>query len=198
MRHELAPYDQLRDLAHDLNATIIAGAIAPPMNGRMMVAGRALDELLLPDGQACMVTLLIAAGGPSQHHIALGRGRLDEVGRQRLGELSAATRSSLYQGRLALLRPADWITLHSSTGSLPGSLAADAAVDGEHTHSRGSEVGGAYDDALMQRAQAMGWPANLSNGQWLFLDDRPLFHIMAKENVGREVVLVVARHADTR
>src|SRR5215213_11781592 len=146
MRHELAPYDQLRGLAHDLNATIIAGAVAPPMNGRMLVAGRALDELLLPDGQACMVTLLIAPGGPPQHYIALGRGTLDEAGRQRLRELAAATRSSVYEGRLALLTPADWIRLHSSPGSLPDSLVGDAAVDGVHTDSRGSEVGGAYDD----------------------------------------------------
>src|SRR5215207_4734042 len=124
MQHELTAYDQLRDLAHDLDATIIAGAVAPPMNGRMWVAGRALDELLLPDGQACMVTLLIAAGGPPQHHIALGRGTLDEAGRQRMAELAATTRSSLYEGRLALLTPADWLALHSSPGSLPSSLAA--------------------------------------------------------------------------
>jgi hypothetical protein len=197
MRHEPALYDQLGDLARDLDATIIAGAIAPPMNGRMWVADRALDELLLPDGQACMVTLLIAPGGSPQHYVALGRGRLDESGRRRLGELAATTRAALYEGRLALLTPADWLALHPSPDPLPDSLAADATVDGAHTDSRGSEVGGAYDDALMQRAQAMGWPANLSNGQWLFLDERPLFHLLAKENVGREVVLVVARHADT-
>src|SRR5215212_7152548 len=142
MQHERAPYDQLRDLAHDLDATFIAGALAPPMNGRMLVAGRALDELLLPDGQACMVTLLIAPGGPPQHHIKLGRGTLDEAGRRRLGELAAATKSSLYEGRLALLTPADWIRLHSSPGSLPSSLAADAAVEAVHTDSRGAEVGG--------------------------------------------------------
>jgi hypothetical protein len=198
MPHELTAYDQLRDLAHDLDATIIAGAVAPPINGRMWVADRALDELLLPDGQACMVTLLIAPGGPPQHHIVLGRGTLDEAGRRRLGELAAATKSSLYEGRLALLTPADWITLHRSPDSPPGSLSADAAMDDVHTDSRGSEVGGAYDDALIQRAQAMGWPANLSNGQWLFLDERPLFHLLASTNVGRDVVLLVARHADTR
>jgi hypothetical protein len=198
MPHELAPYDRLRDLAHDLDATIIAGAVAPPMNGRMWVADRALDELLLPDGQACMVTLLIAPGGAPQHYVALGRGTLDAVGRQRLGELAATTRTALYEGRLALLTPADWLTLHSPPDQHSGSVAAEAAMDGVRTDSRGSEVGGAYDDALIQRAQAMGWPANLSNGQWLFLDDRPLFHLMATENVGRDVILVVARHADTR
>src|SRR5215210_2651262 len=112
MRHEVAAYDRLRDLAHDLDATIIAGAVAPPMNGQIWVADRALDELLLPDGQACMVTLLIAPGGPSQHYVALGRGTVDEVGRQRLGELAAATKAALYQGRLALLTPADWLTLY--------------------------------------------------------------------------------------
>jgi len=197
MQHERAPYDQLRDLAHDLKATIIAGAVAPPLNGRMLVAGRVLDELLLPDGQACMVTLLIASGGPPQHYIALGRGALDAAGRNRLGELAAATRSSLYAGWLALLSPADWLSLHPSPDLPAGSLPADATTDDVHTDSRGSEVGGAYDDALMQRAQALGWPANLNNGQWLFLDEQPLYHILAKENVGRDVVLVVARHADT-
>jgi hypothetical protein len=196
MQHERTPYDQLRDLAHDLNATIIAGAVAPPMNGRMLVAGRVLEELLLPNGQECMVTLLIAPGGPPQHHIALGRGTLDEAGRQRLRELAATTRSSFYEGRLALLSPADWLTLHPSPDLPAGSLPADAAVKDTNTDSRGSEVGGAYDDALMQRAQAMGWPANLSNGQWLFLDERPLFHLLATENVGRDVVMVIARHAD--
>src|SRR5688572_8073378 len=123
MPHEVAPYDRLRDLAHDLDATIIAGAVAPPMNGRMWVADRVLDELLLPDGQACMVTLLIAPGGSPQHYVALGRGTLDEVGRQRLSELAATTKAALYEGRLALLTPADWITLHSSPNQLPGSRA---------------------------------------------------------------------------
>src|SRR3954469_22642573 len=112
MRHEVAAYDQLRDLAHDLDATIIAGAVAPPMNGRMWVADRALDELLLPDGQACIVTLLIAPGGSPQYYVALGRGTVDELGRQRLAELAVATKAALYQGRLALLTPADWLALH--------------------------------------------------------------------------------------
>jgi hypothetical protein len=198
MQHERAPYDLLRDLAHDLDITIIAGAVAPPMNGLMLVAGRALDELLLPDGQACMSTLLIAPGGPPQHYISLGHGTLDEQGRRRLAEHADRTKLALYEGRLALLTPADWITLHSSSDHLPDSLAAEAAVDSIHINSRGSEVGGAYDDALIQRAQALGWPANLRNGQWLFLDEQPLFHLLAKENVGRDVVLVVGRHADTR
>jgi hypothetical protein len=197
MRHEVTAFDRLRELAHDLDATMIAGALAPPMNGRMWVADRALDELLLPDGQACMVTMLIAPGGPPQHHFALGHGTLDAGGRQHMGELAATTSAALYEGRLALLTPADWISLHSSPESEMSSLAADPAVDAVHIDSRGSEVGGAYDDALIQRAQAMGWPANLSNGQWLFLDERPLYHILAKENVGRDVILVVARHADT-
>jgi len=197
MPHEVASYDQLRDIAHELDATIIAGAVAPPMNGRMWVADRALDELLLPDGQACMVTLLIAPGGSPQHSVALGRGTLDEAGRQRLGELAATTNTAIYEGRLALLTPTDWIKLYQSSDQLPGSVAA-GVVNGAFTDSRGSEVGGAYDDALIQRAQALGWPANLSNGQWLFLDDRPLYHLMAKENVGRDIVLVVARHAGRR
>src|SRR5215212_6925698 len=126
MQHERAPYDQLRDLAHDLDATMIAGAIAPPLNGRMLVAGRPLDELLLPDGQACMITLLIAPGGPPQHYIALGHGTLDEAGRQRLVELAAATKTAMYEGRLALLTPADWLSLHPSPEPLPDSLAAEA------------------------------------------------------------------------
>jgi len=197
MEHEVASYDRFRDLAHELDATIIAGAVAPPMNGRMWVADRALDELLLPDGQACRVTMIIAPGGSSQHYITLGRGTLDEAGRQRLGELAATTNTAMYEGRLALLTPADWITLHQSSDRLPASAPA-GVVDGFSTDSRGSEVGGAYDDALIRHAQALGWPANLSNGQWLFLDDRPLYHLMAKENVGRNVVLVVAYHAARR
>src|SRR3954449_224499 len=98
MPHELTVYDQLRDLAHDLDATIIAGAVTPPMNGRMWVADRALDELLLPDGQACMVTMLIARGGPPQHHLALGHGTLDADGRQRLGERASTTSAAVYEG----------------------------------------------------------------------------------------------------
>jgi hypothetical protein len=48
MQHEVAAYDRLRDLDHDLDATITAGAIAPPMNGRMWVADWVLDELRCP------------------------------------------------------------------------------------------------------------------------------------------------------
>jgi hypothetical protein len=194
MRHELTLYDQLRDLAHDLGASIIAGAVAPPMNGRMLVAGRPLEELLLPDGSACMVTLLIAPGGPPQHHIALGRGTLDDVGHKRLRELAATTKLALYEGRLALLTPADWIALHPPPEQSPDPV-APGVTDGARVHAGIPDSAGVEDNALIERAQARGWPANLSNGQWLFLDQQPLYHIMAKENVGRDVILVVARHA---
>jgi len=196
MRYEAADYDRLRDLADDLDATFIAGAVAPPMNGRMLVADRVLDELVLPDGLACMATLVIAPGGPPQHHIAIGRGTLDEAGRQRLREMASATKAALYEGRLALLTPADWLRLHPSPEQLPNSVAPGVA-DGAPVHAGMPDSRGVEDNALLQRAQAMGWPANLSNGQWLFLDQQPLYHIMSKENVGRDVVLVVARHART-
>jgi hypothetical protein len=198
MRHEITDYDRLRDLAHELDATIIAGAVAPPMNGQMWVADRTLEELLLPDGEACIVTLLIAAGGAPQHHIDVGRGALDEAGRQRMSELAAAIGASLHQGRLALLTPADWLALHPSPDQRPDSGAVPGAVEGGHLNTEGAQVEGSRNDALLEQAQAHGWPANLSNGPTLFLDERPLYHIMAQENVGRNVVLVVARHADTR
>ena len=109
MPHQVTVYDRLRDIAHDLDATFIAGAVGPPMNGRMWVANRSLEEVLLPDGQARMVTLLIAPGGPAQQSVALGRGILDQQARQRLAEVAAETQASLYEGRLALLTPADWV-----------------------------------------------------------------------------------------
>jgi hypothetical protein len=196
MAHQVASYDRFRELAHDLDATMIAGAVAPPMNGRMWVADRALDELLLPDGQACMVTMLIAPGGPPQHYIALGHGTLDEAGRQRLGDLAAATRAALVEGRLALLTPADWLALHPSPEQLPGAAGAANVLDGMPIDSGDSEIGSVENSALLERAQAQGWPSNLSNGPNLFVDDRPLYHIMAQENVGRNIVLLVARHAD--
>jgi hypothetical protein len=191
-----AVYDQLHQLAGDLGLTFIAGALGPPMDGRLWIADHALDEVLLPDGQPCVATLLIAPGGPPENQVSVGRGRLDAQGLQRLRKIVSATHAALYEGRLAHLSPTDWLALHASPPPPQGTLNDPDAAAAARPNSGNSEMRGFDDDAVIRQAKAAGWPANVGNYRTLFLDDQPLYHLLAKENTGRNVILVVGRVGD--
>lgn len=193
MERTQTPFDLLHSVAREVGAMIVAGALAPPMDGRMWIGKQSLEELLLPDGAPRMVMLLLLPGGPPERHATRGHGFLSDEGQRRLSEVATAAGARVLRGRLALLTPETWLDRGQGASvdgpvEEPYGTAANPRPHPDNVQGRGVDH-----DPVIEHARAHGWPANFGNYPTLFLDDRPLFNIMAQENVGRDVVLVVGR-----
>jgi hypothetical protein len=160
-------FDTLLATAHDLAIAVITGQLGPPIDGRMWIGNRALDTILCPDGAERQVAILIAPGGPGRTAIHIGRRTLDAADLDRLTQNSAAAGGSLTQGHLAVLTPEMWLARHDST-----------------QHTVGTQT-------ILEAATAAGWPASCGNNPVLFLDDLPIYALLAQANVGRTVTLLV-------
>jgi hypothetical protein len=160
-------FDALLATAHDLAITVVTGQLGPPIAGRMWIGKRALDTILCPDGAERRVAILIAPGGPGRTAIHIGRRTLDAADLDRMTQNSAAAGGSLTQGHLAVLTPEMWLARHNSAPHTVGTPTALAA------------------------ARAAGWPASCGNNPVLFLDDMPIYALLAQANVGRTVTLLV-------
>lgn len=165
-------FDALLTTARDLAITVVTGQLGPPVAGRMWIGTHTLDTLLCPDQAARQVALLIAPGGPGWTHIRTGRRTLTAEDRIRLARDAAAAGGSVYEGRLAVLTPATWLTRHDG---VPRD--ADPATS-------------------LPAATAAGWPANCGNDRVLFLDDQSICALLAQGNVGRTVTLLVGTIAE--
>jgi hypothetical protein len=160
-------FDALLATAHDLAITVVTGQLGPPMDGRMWIGNRALDTILCPDGAERRVAILIAPGGPGRTAIHIGRRTLDAADLDRLTQNTAAAGGSLTQGWLAVLTPEMWLARHNSA-----------------PHTAGTQT-------TLAAARAAGWPASCGNNPVLFLDDMPIYALLAQANVGRTVTLLV-------
>jgi hypothetical protein len=110
------------------------------------------------------VAILIAPGGPGATTIHSGRHTLDAADLDRLIQNTAAAGGSLTQGHLAVLTPEMWPARHDSA-----------------LHNAGKQT----------TFEAAGWPASCGNNPVLFLDDLPIYALLAQANVGRTVTLLV-------
>lgn len=193
--HTAYDYDGLLKLARDLDMTSIMGALTPPLNGRMWFGDQTLEDLLLPDGKARQVMLVIAPGGPPQIHHAPGKGTLDADSRARVEQAVHAAGGQAYQGRLALLTPERWLEHHADQAHDANRQEQLATAAGNWTRDmQGTEKRAAFSSILPAAVEA-GWPRNIGDQATLFLDDEPLFHLMEKQNVGRNVLLLVGEIA---
>ena len=161
-------FDALLATAHDLAITIVTGQLGPLTDGRMWIDHHSLDSILCPDYAERQVALLIAPGGSGETTIHIGRRILAVADLDRLAQNSAAAGGSLTLGRLAVLTPELWLARH-----------AKAAHNGDPA-------------ATLAAAIAAGWPASCENNPVIFLDDVPLYALLAQANVGRTVTLLVA------
>jgi hypothetical protein len=160
-------FDTLLATAHDLGITVISGQLGPPIDGRMWMGNRALDIMLCPDGAERQVAILIAPGGPGGTTIRTGNRALDAAGIDRLTQNTTAAGGSLTQGCLAVLTPEMWLARHDSAPQNAGS------------------------QTTFEAATAAGWPASCGDNPVLFLDDLPIYALLAQANVGRTVTLLV-------
>ncbi len=190
-------YDGLLKLVHDLDIMGVMGALTPPLNGRMWIGGQTLEDLLLPDGQARQVVLAIAPGGPPQSYGTPGKGKLDAEGYTQVVQAVHAAGGHVYQGRLALLTPERWLEEHADTRDASRQEQATTATSNWTSDTQGAEERAAY-SPILPAAVAAGWPQNVGDQPMLFLDDQPLFHLMEKENIGRDVLLLVGEIAPER
>lgn len=161
-------FDSLLATAHDLGITSVTGQLGPPIAGRMWLGSHSLDAILCPDRAERQVAILIAPGGTSETTIHLGQQILGTAELAQLADTSAASGGSLTQGWLAVLTPAMWLERH------PHAPAANSGSD------------------ILAAAIAAGWPASCDDNAVLFLDDAPLYALLAQANVGRAVTLLVA------
>src|SRR4051812_1543771 len=160
-------FDSLLTTARDLAITVVTGQLGPPMGGRMWIGRQSLDAILCPDNSERRVAILIAPGGPGTTYIRIGQRTLNAADLDRLARDADAAGGSVYQGRLAVQTPTAWLARHDGVRRGPDR------------------------PAPLAEATADGWPANCGNYPVLFLDDRSIFSLLARANVGRTVTLLV-------
>jgi hypothetical protein len=188
MARTQTPFDLLVQVADDLDITFVTGQLWPPYNGQMWFGDRTLSDILLPDSAPRHVAGVFASGGPTWDHVRIGRGVLDSEGLARLAQVAAEMGGNVYQGRLALITPAEWLKLHS------GDVRAE--LEQERGHREGAEIRGVDAEPLLDKARAAGWPPNFGDEPVLFLGDEPIFNLLATENAGRNVTLLVGDIAE--
>ena len=160
-------FDALLATAQDLGITMVTGQLGPPIAGRMWIGNRALDTILCPDQAERQVAILIAPGGTGQTIIHTGQRMIDAEGLERLNQNTLVAGGILTQGHLAILTPEMWLARHSSVAD-----------------NRGAKT-------TFEAATAAGWPASCGDNPVLFLDDMPMYALLAQANVGRAVTLLL-------
>lgn len=166
MAEERTIFDELLDLALDLDVTIVSGPLAPPYEGQMWVGDRVLADILESQPRGQPVAIAIMPGGPGREYIQAGRTTLDADGLARLTQVVGDAGGHVYQGLLDSYTPEEWIQRHGGPFQLGES------------------------QSLLETARGFGWPATFDDTRVLFLDDKPLYHLLARENTGRVVTML--------
>jgi hypothetical protein len=167
MTEQHTGFDILLETARDLAITVVSGKLWPPLDGRMWIGARSLDEILCPNHSERQVAIVIAPGGPGSTHIHAGQGSLYARDLNRLAQEATTVGGSFSHGWLAVLTPEMWLQRHDNP-----------------PHGAGTR-------ATLDAATATGWPASFGDGPVLFLDDHSIYSLLAQANVGRTVTLLV-------
>jgi hypothetical protein len=160
-------FDQVLKGARDLGVLVITGRLWPPRAGALWIGDQSLTELLAPYALGNRAALGIIAGGPGWTDLQPGTQRLDAGQIAQLRQLVAEAGGTVYLGRLQVLTPARWLTERDR---------APADADPQ---------------AALEAARASGWPADFDDDPVLFLDEQPVYHLLARENIGRNMTLLV-------
>jgi len=160
-------FDQVLKGARNLGVLVITGRLWPPKAGALWIGDQSLAELLAPHALGNMVALGIIAGGPGWAYVQAGTRPLDAAQITQLRQLAAEAGGTVYLGRLQVLTPARWLVQRGL-----------ALADGDP-------------QSTLEAARASGWPADFDDDPVLFLDDQPIYHLLARENVGRNMTLVI-------
>jgi len=160
-------FDLILNSARELDITVITGRLWPPRAGSIWLDDQSLEEILLPHASSHGVALAVIPGGPGWEHVRQGKSGLDAEKLAQLARIVAEAGGTLYQGRLELLTPQRWLERHGQMQQFDNA------------------------QAMLEAARESGWPANFGDYPVLFLDEQAIYHLLARENVGRNVTLLV-------
>jgi hypothetical protein len=189
-------FDALLGLARDLDIGFVSGPLQPPEAGRLWIGKRSLAEILLPTWADRDVAIAIIAGGPGTERLLSGSSNLDAERLARLEQGAVAAGGHIYQGRLALLTPADWLRLQGETAQQALEMQPPPRPDGWQDNPATAVIASLDADPVYEAARAAGWPATFANEPVLFLGARPLYHLLMREDVGRVVTLLIGALED--
>jgi hypothetical protein len=184
-------YDALLEVARDLKLGFISGPLQPPEAGRLWLGNESLADILLPAWSDRRVAIAVMPGGPGRERVFAGSAVLSSSDLARLEQAAASAGGHVYQGRLALLTPADWLRLHGGDPQRAASAEPPPRPAGWQDNPATAQVASLDTGPVYEAARAAGWPATFADEPVLFLGDQPLYHLLMRENVGRVVTLLI-------
>ncbi len=184
-------FEALEQLARDLHIGLVSGPLQPPEAGRLYLGNRSLAEIVLSTWADQPVALAIAAGGPTREQVLTGTATLDADGLARLERAVHAAGGHVYQGRLAQLTPAEWLQRYGGPASMQSERAPSSATYGWHDNLANAEIASLDTGPVLAAARAAGWPAAFADEPVLFFGNEPLYFLLMRENVGRNVTMLI-------
>jgi hypothetical protein len=184
-------FEALEELARDLDIGLVSGPLQPPEAGRLYLGRRSLAEIVLSTWADQPIALAIAAGGPTDEQVLTGTTTLDADALARLERAIHAAGGHVYQGRLAQLTPAKWLQRQGGPASMQSERAPSSAAYGWHDNLANAEIATLDTGPVLAAARAAGWPAVFADEPVLFLGDEPVYYLLMRENVGRNVTMLI-------
>jgi hypothetical protein len=184
-------FEALEQLARDLDIGLVSGPLQPPESGQLFLGDRSLAEILLTTWADQPIALAIAAGGPSYEQVVDGTASLDADALGRLEHAVHAAGGHVYQGRLAQYTPAEWLQRYGGPVNLQSERAPSSATYGWHDNLANAEIASLDTGPVLAAARAAGWPAAFADEPVLFLGEEPVYYLLMRENVGRNVTMLI-------
>jgi hypothetical protein len=184
-------FEALEQLARDLDIGLIRGPLQPPQAGQLFLGNRSLAEIVLSTWADRPVALAIAAGGPTHEQVVARTATLGADALARLERTIHAAGGHVYQGRLAQLTPAEWLQRHGGPASMQSERAPSSATYGWHDNLANAEIAALDTGPVLAAARAAGWPAAFADEPVLVLGDEPVYYLLMREDVGRNVTMLI-------
>jgi hypothetical protein len=191
MAHTHTTFEALEQLARDLHIGLVSGPLQPPEAGRLFLGNRSLAEIVLSTWADQPIALAIAAGGTSHEQVLAGTATLDTEALARLEGAVHAAGGHVYQGRLAQLTPAEWLQRYGGPANMQSERAPSSTKYGWHDNLANAEIASLDTGPVLAAARAAGWPAAFGDEPVLFLGEEPVYYLLMRENVGRNVTLLI-------
>jgi hypothetical protein len=183
-------FEALEQLARDLDIGFISGPLQPPEAGQLYLGSRSLAEILLSTWANRPVALAVAAGAPTYEQVLTGTAMLNADALARLERAVHEAGGHVYQGELAQLTPAEWLQLHARSTSVQSERAPSNPYD-SHDNLANAPIASPVTQSTLAAASAAGWPPAFGDEPVLFIGDEPLYYLLMRENVGRNVTMLI-------
>jgi hypothetical protein len=183
-------FDALEELARDLDIGLVSGALQPPEAGQFYLGRRNLAEILLSTWANRPVALAVMAGAPADEQSSAGTATLNADGLARLERAVQEAGGHVYVGTLAQLTPAEWLQRQAGSTSIESQRALSNPYDSHDTLANAA-IAPPDTQSTLDAAYAAGWPPVFGDEPVLFIGDEPLYYLLMRENVGRNVTMLI-------